>query len=403
MRKYSAILMLLLCASFAIRVNAWDAPYSERRVGEKIFVSAVAADAMDDTTMKIEANCASALLMEASTGKILIAENEYERRFPASVTKIMSLILVCEAIENGKLSLSEEIAATKEACSKGGSQIWLEEGEMMTVDDLLKATCVFSANDACTLLGEAVAGSDEAFTALMNERAAQLGMKDTHFENCTGLDDSAKEHLTTAYDIALMSRELLRHDIIKEYSTIYMDSLRGGKTQLVNTNKLVRTYKGITGLKTGTTDKAGCCISASAERDGLSLIAVVLGAPNSADRFSAAKNMLDWGFANYECYIPSLGDMQLPEVSVLRGKEKTLVPVADPFTPVVLARGQSKDVKIQLNVSGPVHAPVEAGQALGTIRFVLNDELLAEYELKADRYIKQSTPMDYFARIFGLR
>ena len=231
-----------------------------------------------------------------------MANNENEQYYPASVTKIMTLILVFEAIENGKLTEDMEIICSESAAAKGGSQIWLEPGEVMTVNDLLKATVVYSANDACCLLGECVAGDEEAFVKLMNEKAKELGMKNTVFLNCTGLDDDITEHKTTAYDIALMSRHLLKYDKIREYTKIWMDTLRDGETQIVNTNKLMRNYSGATGLKTGTTTKAGCCISATAERDGMELIAVVLGSPDSKSRFSAATKLLDWGFSNYEIY-----------------------------------------------------------------------------------------------------
>ncbi|MDR2647481.1 MAG: D-alanyl-D-alanine carboxypeptidase, partial [Oscillospiraceae bacterium] len=210
--------------------------------------------------LPVEIAAKSALLMDYSTGKVLIAHNEHEKRFPASVTKIMLLLLVAEAIDTGKIKITDSVTASAVAASKGGSQIWLKEGESMTVEELVKATSIYSANDACTALGEFVCGSEEALVHAMNNRAAALGMNDTHFVNCTGLDDDTTEHLTSAYDIAIMSRELLKHDSVVKYSTIWMDSLRGGKTELVNKNRLVRFYEGATGLKTGTTKKAGCCI-----------------------------------------------------------------------------------------------------------------------------------------------
>ena len=249
-----------------------------------------------ENTTPVEIKAKAAVLMDASTGKVLMKYNENEKLYPASVTKIMPLLLVCEAIDDGRISLGDVVTVSGSASSKGGSQIWLKEGEQMTVDELLKATAVYSANDACTALGEYIAGSDEAFVNLLNERASQLGMTSTHFENCTGLDDTTENHLTTALDVAVMSRELLKHDLITNYTTIWMDSLRNGQTELVNTNKLVRFYEGTTGLKTGTTSKAGCCVSASAMRDGTHLIAVVMGSENSSDRFETAKAMLNWGF-----------------------------------------------------------------------------------------------------------
>ncbi|MBR5774281.1 MAG: D-alanyl-D-alanine carboxypeptidase, partial [Clostridia bacterium] len=235
----------------------------------------------------------SAILMDTVTGTVLISKNSNEKLPPASVTKIMSLLLIMEAIEDGKISLTDTVTVSETAAKKGGSQIWLEVGEKMTVDELLKATVVASANDACTALGEFIAGSESAFITMMNEKAAQLGMENTNFENCTGLDDATDNHYSSAYDIAIMSAELIKYDLIIEYSTIWMDYLRDGATELVNTNKLIRTYDGITGLKTGTTSKAGCCVSATATRGNTSYVAVVLGASNSAERFADAKALLD--------------------------------------------------------------------------------------------------------------
>ncbi len=262
---------------------------------------------------EISVKAKSAVLMDVQTGKVLYAFNEKEKLYPASVTKVMPLLLFMEAVDEGRLSLEDKVKTTPEAASKGGSQIWLKEGEEMSVDDLLKATAVGSANDACTSLGIHLAGSEEGFVKMMNERAMALGMKNTHFVNCSGLDDDTTEHLTTAYDVALMSAELLRHERIKTYTTVWMDSLRDGKTQLVNTNRLVRFYSGTTGLKTGTTSKAGHCLSASAERDGLHLVAVVMGAETSEDRFEGAKSMLDWGFANFETFTPSVDSSLITE------------------------------------------------------------------------------------------
>lgn len=401
MKRLSAFLMFFFLLVFSVRGAASDLPYPVLSAsGRDNVFSGRAEEAVADLPLQLDVKCRSALLMDAGSGKVLMAKNEHERRSPASVTKIMSLLLICEAIEEGKLRPEDELTASPEACAKGGSQIWLEPGEVMTVDDLLKATCVFSANDACALLGEAVAGSEEGFVGMMNRRAVELGMQDTHFENCTGLDDTTQDHLTSAYDVAIMSRALLHHEIIKKYSTIYMDSLRDGKTQLVNTNKLVRTYKGITGLKTGTTDKAGCCISATAERDGLSLIAVVLGADNSADRFSAAKSILDLGFNSFECYEPDKTELELPAVEVVRGAKRSVVPVPAETAPIVLPKGEKQNVTYQLSVNGSAEAPIEKGQTLGTVRYLLGDELLAEYRLTAPEQILRITIVDYLRLIF---
>ncbi|MBR6741803.1 MAG: D-alanyl-D-alanine carboxypeptidase, partial [Clostridia bacterium] len=246
---------------------------------------------------KLDIKAKSAILLEPYTGKILYEQNSDEKLAPASITKIMPLLLVMEALKRGDISLETAVYASEHACSMGGSQIWLEPGEGMTVDELLKATVIASANDACVVLGELLAGSEEGFVALMNKRAKELGMNNTNFVNCTGLD--ADEHYTTAHDVAIMSAELIKHPLIKKYSTVWMDSLRNGESELVNTNKLVRFYKGTTGLKTGTTSKAGYCLSATAMRDGMELVAVVLSGESSDLRFSGAKKLLDYGFANY--------------------------------------------------------------------------------------------------------
>ena len=237
----------------------------------------------DDKDKKISAK--AVCLMALDSGEVLYKENEYEELSPASVTKIMSILLVLEALDSGKIKLSDKVTASKEAVAMGGSQIWLELGEVMTVEELLKAVIIASANDACTALGEYVAGSDVAFVKMMNDKAKSLGLKHTNFENCTGLDDTVKAHYSCAYDLAVISREVMKHSLITKYSTIWLDSLRNGKTELNNTNKLVKSYSGITGLKTGTTSNAGFCISATASRDGLNLVAVVLGSDTSEHRF----------------------------------------------------------------------------------------------------------------------
>ena len=316
--------------------------------------------------MPVEVKASSAVLMDQTTGKVLMKMNEHEKLYPASVTKIMSMLLVMEAIDSNKIRLTDIVTTSPVAASKGGSQIWLKEGETMSVDELLRATAVYSANDACTALGEYVAGSDEAFVVMMNERAAQLGMKNTHFENCTGLDDETENHLTTAYDIALMSRELMKHELIKEYTTIWMDSLRDGKTELVNTNKLIRFYNGATGLKTGTTNKAGCCVSATATRDGTSLVAVVMGSENSSDRFEGAKAMLNWGFANYSSVTPQIDKKLIADVNIVMGEERKITPQIPPVMSVLIPKGRKNDIVQNVELVAEVEAPVESNQTLGS-------------------------------------
>ncbi len=352
-----------------------------------------------EADVPVEIKAKAAVLMDASTGKVLMKFNESERLYPASVTKIMPLLLVCEAIDDGRISLSDTVTVTGSAASKGGSQIWLKEGEQMTVDELLKATAVYSANDACTALGEYIAGSDEAFVKMLNDRAAELGMTNTHFENCTGLDDTTENHMTTALDVAIMSRELLKHEIIMNYTTIWMDSLRGGQTELVNTNKLVRFYEGTTGLKTGTTSKAGCCVSASALREGTHLIAVVMGSENSTDRFETAKAMLNWGFANYSTVTPVIDSSLIPDVGVINGVVESIKPKIPQVAPVLVEKGRAGDITQTVDLAVDVAAPVEQGQVLGTVTFRLGDELLGEYNLTAPDQIQKLTFSIVFSRI----
>lgn len=339
---------------------------------------------------EIDIKAKSAVLMDASTGEVLFSLNENEKAYPASVTKIMPLLLFMEAIDSGKMSLTDMVTASNNAAGKGGSQIWLKEGETMSVDDLLKATAIGSANDACTALGEHIAGSEEAFVKMMNDRAAELGMKNTHFVNCSGLDDDTTEHLTTAYDIALMSRELLSHERIKTYTTVWMDSLRDGATQLVNTNKLVRFYKGTTGLKTGTTSKAGHCLSASAERDGLHLVAVVLGAENSTDRFESAKAMLNWGFANFETVTPEIDTTSFNDVRVLKGTIRSIKPVITGMKPLTLKSGQKSKIETVIELCENVEAPVEKNQVLGTVTLKIGSEVISEYKLISENAVEKT-------------
>ncbi|MBQ3127582.1 MAG: D-alanyl-D-alanine carboxypeptidase [Clostridia bacterium] len=352
--------------------------------------------------MPVEVKAKAAVLMDGTTGKVLMKMNEHEKLYPASVTKIMSLLLVMEAIDNNKIRLTDIVTTSPVAASKGGSQIWLKEGETMSVDELLKATAVYSANDACTALGEYIAGSDEGFVQMMNERARELGMKNTRFDNCTGLDDETETHLTTAYDIAIMSRELMKHELIKEYTTIWMDSLRDGQTELVNTNKLVRFYNGATGLKTGTTNKAGCCVSATATRDGTSLIAVVMGSDNSTDRFEGAKAMLNWGFANYATLTPQVDKSLITDVNVLMGEERVLTPQIPSVTSVLVPKGREGDIVQNVELAASVEAPVESNQTLGTVTVSLDGEVLGRYNLTAPHYVDRLSFTTVFCRLLSV-
>lgn len=341
----------------------------------------------------------SAVLMDALSGKILMKFNENEKTFPASITKIMPLLLIVEAIDEGKIALSDVVTASAAAAAKGGSQIWLKEGERMTVDDLLKATAVYSANDACVALGEYLSGSEEAFVAALNERARELGMTNTRFDNCTGLDDSTSSHLTTALDVAVMSRELLKHELITKYTTVWMDSLRDGKTEIVNTNKLVRFYEGTTGIKTGTTAKAGCCVSASALRDGVHLIAVIMGSENSKDRFESAKAALNWGFANFTTVRPVIDPESIPDVGIINGEVERIKPKIPEVSPTLVEKGKESEITQTIDLAIDAQAPVEEGQILGTVTFKLGDEILGEYKLTAPESVRPLTFTLVFKRI----
>ncbi len=328
-----------------------------------------------------EIKAKSVVLLERSTGKTLYQNNANEKLSPASVTKIMTLLLTVEAIDSGKISLSDKVITSDHAASMGGSQIWLEPGETMTVDELLKAAAVASANDASVALAEHICGSEEGFVARMNERAAELGMKNTVFKNACGLDEEG--HYTSAYDIALMSKELLSHDTIKKYTTIWMDSLRDGKTELVNTNKLVRFYMGATGLKTGTTDKAGFCLAASAKRDGMELIAVVMAAESSNDRFTGAKKLLDYGFANYTLGAPDIDLSRIGSVAVTKGVKPSVDTQVDTLSEVLLKKGDKSKLKTDIKLVESVEAPVESGTQLGTLTVSVGEEKMCEYKIYA--------------------
>lgn len=307
----------------------------------------------------------SALLMEKQTGTVLFAKDEHTPREPASVTKVMTLLLTMEDVDSGALSYDDAVTGSAHAASMGGSQIWLKEGEQMRVEDLIKAVCVVSGNDAAVALGEHLAGSEEAFVARMNERAKELGMNDTHFVNCTGLP--AEGHVTSAYDIALMSRELiLHHPDIRRFTTIWMDSLRDGQSMLVNTNKLVRFYPGATGLKTGSTSSAKYCISATAEKDGMELIAVVLGGSTSDKRFADAKALLNYGFASY-ALVTAAPESPLPAVPVTLGTQKTVQTVLTPDNALLLEKNRAGGLTQSLALPETLEAPIEAGEPLGTL------------------------------------
>ena len=322
----------------------------------------------------------SAVLMDQGSGTILYAENEDVQLPPASITKVMSLLLVMEAIDSGKISLTDKVVCSDTAAAYGGSPIWLKPGEEMTVDDLLKAAAISSANDATVCLAEYVAGSEEAFIGLMNQRAAELGMANTTFRCAAGLDQPG--HLSTAKDVAIMSRALLGHPLILNYSTVWMDSLRGGETQLVNTNRMIRFYQGATGLKTGTTSGAGSCLAASASRDGLGLIAVVMGADTSDHRFAAARSLLDWGFANFMQAKLTPPEDILP-VPVTGGVERQVEVICQPPEGILIEKGKLEAITQDVILPESVAAPVAAGQELGSIAVCVEGERVSEYPILA--------------------
>ena len=349
-------------------------------------VFTVFADPAENGSEVIELDCRSAILMEAKTGKILYEKNANEALPPASVTKVMTLLLVMEAIESGKLSFSDTVTASAHACSMGGSQIYLKEGEEMSVEDLVKSVVIASANDAALALAEHIAGTEAAFVKMMNDKAAVLGLTDTHFENTNGLDDTVQNHVSSARDIAIMSKELIRHEKILEFSSIWMDSIRNGEFGLTNTNRLVRFYKGATGLKTGSTAKAKFCITATAERGGMSLICVIMAAPTRDIRNAAATSLLDWGFANYEVYESE--PVPIDPVKVLGGVE-TKCGVSYPKFSCVVKKSDSAQIKYSIELRDSVAAPIKAGDVLGKVTYKLRDETVGSVDITADESVEK--------------
>jgi len=378
---FFAILPNKLSIYFALRKQFFRGEKMKRLISA--FLALCLAFIMGTTAFAegITISAKSAILIEKNTGRVLFEYEADTPMPPASITKIMTLLLVMEAIENGKIALETEVTASEHACSMGGSQIWLEPGEVFSVHELLKAAAIASANDACTALAEAVSGTEEAFVELMNQKAAELGMSNTVFKNCTGLD--AEGHVSTARDIAKMSAALLSYDKIKEYSTVWMDSLRNGETELTNTNKLVRFYKGCTGLKTGSTDEAGCCLAASAEREGMELISVTLGSPNTDERFAAGRKLLDYGFANFAAAKPVPPQEELFDIPVLHGTADYIVPVFEEPKTFLLPKGQESQIEQKVTLPEKLEAPVEKGQIIGKVTVSLNGGEIGEYNILA--------------------
>ena len=342
----------------------------------------------------------AAVLMEQETGEILCQQNAHDKLEPASVTKVMTLLLVMEALDRGQIHLEDKVVVSDWAASQEGSRVFLSAGEEITVDDLIKSVAVMSGNDATTALAEYVAGSEAAFVEQMNRRAAELGMENTRFVNCTGLDDEpdAAEHLTTARDIAVMSRELLKHDGIRQYTTIWMDTVRDGRFGLANTNKLVRFYDGTTGLKTGYTSAAGHCLAASAEREGMELIAVVLHCATSTDRFQSAKALLDYGFASYALVTPEAPE-PLPAVPVELGAVDAVTPVLSGGEPVLVEKAVRQQLETSVELAPSVTAPVEQGQVLGTLTVTAGGQVVAAVPIVAPERVERLTFWDLLGRI----
>ena len=343
----------------------------------------------------LEVPAKSAVLMDVATGTVLYESNSHTPLPPASVTKVMTMLLIMEAIDDHRIRWEDTVTASETAAAKGGSQIYLKVGETMSVTDMVKSIAISSANDCACAMAEHIAGSEEAFVAMMNNRAKELGMQDTHFVNCTGLDDdaAAKEHKTSAYDIALMSRALLKdHPDIKKFTTIWMDTVRNGTFGLSNTNKLVRFYSGATGLKTGFTSSAGYCLSASALREDMELIAVVMGSETSKDRFAACKTLLDYGFANFALVQPAV-DTQT-EVPVKLGALSSVKAVPNAQNNLIIDKSQKKDVSTEVTLEPEVSAPVTKGQRLGTMTVKAGEHILAEIPMVAEQGVDRLSYWD---------
>lgn len=386
MRVFSGFVALLLALALCAPLRA-QAEGTVETAGE--------ADAP-----AVEVAAPSAVLMEKVTGEVLYAKGEHERRPPASVTKVMTMLLIAEAVDAGEITLEDEVTASAEAASMGGSQVWLEEGERMTVSDMLKCIAVVSANDCAVAMAEYISGSEEAFVRKMNERAQELGLADTHFTNCTGLFDD-EEHYTSAYDIALMSRELMLHEWIKDYTTIWMDSIREGEFGLSNTNKLVRRYSGCTGLKTGFTSEAMYCLSATAEREGVEFIAVIMHADTIDSRNSDASALLDYGFANYTlCSLRP--DSALPPVRVELGERDSVQPVCTGEEALLMPRSGSADISRSVALVESVRAPVREGDRLGTLSVLSGGEIIAEVPIVADSDVGRLSAGGVWGRLLGL-
>ena len=393
MKRMLAMLLALQMLTVAVWADGGQVLYDEG--GGEALQDLLGEDAAAWPTVALPADggdlqvaAKGAVLMDQGSGQVLYEKDAHTRLPIASVTKVMTLLLVMEALDSGKIAWTDPVTCSETAASMGGSQIWLEPGEIMSVEELVKAAAVVSANDACAALAEHISGSIPVFVAQMNQRAAQLGMENTEFKDCSGLDDSG---YSCAYDVAVMSRALMEHKDIEKYTTIWMDSLRGGSSQLVNTNKLVRHYNGATGLKTGTTNAAGHCLAATARREDTAFVAVVLGCATTNDRWAGARTMLDYGFAGYTAYTPPADAVTVAPIPVLGGQQKTVTARPDTPQKLLLKKGAAEQVEMETEVAADLQAPVSAGQTVGVWRLKLGEEILAEYPIRTTAEVPAAT------------
>lgn len=383
------ILVIVLCITLILSFSI------------SIFAENDKNNAAEQTNVAIsdfEVNAKSAILMEAGTGKILFMQNETEKSSPASVTKIMTLLIIMEAVADGRISLTDKVTVSDSAASKGGSQVFLEEGEEMTVEELIKCTVIASANDAAVALAEYVGGSEKIFVSMMNKRAEELGMENTNFENATGLDDTTSNHVTCAKDIAIMSKELIKYELILKYSSLWQDTIRNGEFTLTNTNRLVRYYDGCNGLKTGSTDKAGYCISATAKRGDMQLIAVIMGAPTRDIRNAAARSLLDFGFSNYTLY--KTDEKALENISIYNGVKDSATLYSAPFT-AVIPKNSAKKVELVFDIPKNISAPVTAYGEIGKIVYKIGEEEIGTSKIYLIEDVDKITFIDLFFGIFS--
>lgn len=390
--KFCSILIIVNLLIFTSYVQGAETAYVWMNQSEKIETKSTSVnitnnDVVDDNLLGL--TCGSACLIEQSTGKVLYNHNMHEKLRPASVTKVMSLLLIMEALDSGKISLTDKVPCTQDAAAMGGSQIWLDVRETLTVEEMLKAICIVSANDCVVAMADYLEGSQEAFVNKMNKKAQELGMNDTTFKNCHGIDEDG--HVTSSYDIALMSRELLsKHPTITKYTTIYMDSLRDGKSSLVNTNKLIRNYEGCTGLKTGSTSVALYNLSASATRNDLSLIGVIMRAETTKVRFSEATKLLDYGFNNFEYKTLGKKDEKIKNVNVNKGIKDEIEVVLENDSGVLLKRGESDQISQEIELEDIVESPIIKGQKLGEIKYLNeNGEVLTTVNLISNEEVRK--------------